>query len=360
MTSTRRHKIARSAVIRRVKPRKSEKAKRPKAKTFRRKSRNNVMRGGVHKDLKVYVIQKNLGIPKCFIIREVTPFGLDTIYIFFDGELPDNELNTFLCAALNLNNLESIQPPLNTPKDSTGKFKSFFVKLSGIRSYTLSSGQLQDIPNFVPLSTVVVTKHNPDFKIGNGEAVIQRLKDKTTREPSFNDYTFTDKTPDKFQFNSFNFTLSNLNSLCDSIVDSTFTALEGFCNKSEIMGKVNELINLILRQKRLSEIADNCARKFSDGNGRVKKSEDDDKKSKDDDKNSYINEGKKRLPFTAEDVTKANNLIQEIKTSPDYQKCEGIIKQKHISLKFYLNDDEDYKLVFKTIEQLFDDAYKNI
>ena len=85
MKTTRRHKIAHSAVIRRVKPRKSEKAKRHKRKTHKRNTRNKVMKGGIHKDLKVYVIQKNLGKPKCFIIRQKM-MPLDTIYLFFDAQ----------------------------------------------------------------------------------------------------------------------------------------------------------------------------------------------------------------------------------------------------------------------------------
>lgn len=348
MTSTRRHKIARSAVIRRVKPRKSEKAKRSKAKTFKRKSRNNVMRGGIHKNLKVYVIQKKLGKPKCYIIRELSSWkSLDTIYMFFDEQLPDEELKTFLCAALNLENLEDVQPQLTIPKGSDDDiFKSLFVKLSGFRSYTLSSGKLPQNKNF-PLSKVVVTKHTPDFNIGNGEAVIQRVKTKT--EVSFTDYTFTEKTPEelKYDFRSFDFTLSNLNTLFDDIMSSTIRTLTEFCNNSEIMGKVDQLRVLIDRQSRLSSAAEHFARLFAIGNGRVKD-------SKDDDKNYFIGEAKRQIPFTAEDITKAGNLIQEIKESPDYQKCYVIISDDH-RLDNYLNR----KTEFRTIEDIFNQAYSN-
>lgn len=345
MTSTRRHKIARSAVIRRVKPRKSEKAKRSKAKTFKRKSRNNVMRGGIHKNLKVYVIQKKLGKPKCYIIRELSWNSLDTLYMFFDEQLQDEELKTFLCAALNLDKLDSLQPQLTITEEFGDKvFKSLFVKLSGIRSYTLSSGKLPQRINF-PLSKVRVTNHKPDFKIGNGEEVIQRLKAKT--EVSFTDYTFTEKTAEelKYDFSSFDFTLSNLNTLFDDITRSTIRTLTEFCNKPEIMGKVDQLRVLIDRQSRLSSAAENFAKLFSLGKGRVKN-------SKDDDKNSYIEEAKIRIPFTAEDITKAGNLIQEIKESPDYQKCYVIISDDHI-LDNYLNR----KTEFKTIEDIFNEAY---
>jgi len=345
MTSTRRHKIARSAVIRRVKPRKSEKAKRSKAKTFRRKSRNNVMRGGIHKNLKVYVIQKKLGKPKCYIIRELSSWkSLDTIYMFFDEQLPDEELKTFLCAALNLENLEDVQPQLTIPKGSDDDiFKSLFVKLSGFRSYTLSSGKLPQNKNF-PLSKVVVTKHTPEFKIGNGEEVIQRVKTKT--EVSFTDYTFTEKTPEelKYNFRYFDFTLSNLNTLFDNIMDLTITALTEFCNKSEIMGKVNQLKELIVSQTRLRYAAEHYAKMFSIRKGQTE--------SMDDDKKFYIEEAKRRILFTAEDITKAGNLIQEIKKSPDYQKCNAIIKDD-LSLRNYF----DGTIKFKTIEDIFQDAY---
>lgn len=64
MPTTHRRKIARSVAIRRVKPN----AKRKERKTQKRKSRNKVMKGGVHEKLKVYVIQQNLGTPKCIIV----------------------------------------------------------------------------------------------------------------------------------------------------------------------------------------------------------------------------------------------------------------------------------------------------
>ena len=220
-----RHKIAHSAVIRRVKPRKSEKAKRHKRKTQKRKSRNKVMRGGIHEVLIVYVIQNKLGQPKCFIIRQKsTP--LDTIYLFFDSKVLNEELKTFLCAALNLDNIDSIQPQLKIDepqseltqdaadnlavgseipitRPNTQEFKSLFVKLSGNFSYTLSSGYLDQIYDNcskykfhqdeschrLSLSMFRLQNHTAPGKIGNGGTVIQRLEDKTKEGST--DYTFT-------------------------------------------------------------------------------------------------------------------------------------------------------------------------
>lgn len=263
MKTTRRHKIAHSAVIRRVKPSKSEKAKRHKRKTHKRNTRNKVMKGGIDEKLKVYVIQNNLGQPICFIIRQtMTP--LDTIYLFFDSNVPKKEIETFLCAALNLDNIDSIQPPLKIDepepeltqdaadnlavgseipitRPNTQEFKSLFVKLSGNFSYTFSSGNLHEIYNCsryerhhdeschkISLSRVSLEKHNELKNIGKGETVIQRLEAKT--KEGFTDYTFTNvRSLEKLRGNyhdmPFEFCFSNLRELRNYVVRVTRTAV---------------------------------------------------------------------------------------------------------------------------------------
>ena len=263
MKTTRRHKIARSAVIRRVKPSKSEKAKRHKRKTHKRNTRNKVMKGGIHENLKVYVIQKNLGQPKCFIIRQkMTP--LDTIYLFFDAKLPNEELKTFLCAALNLDNIDSIQPQLKidepeseltqdaadnlavgseipNTRPNTQEFKSLFVKLSGNFSYTLSSGYLDQIYDCsryerhqdqschgLSLSREQLQNHKAPGKIGNGETVIQRLEAKT--KEGFTDYTFTnvrslEHMTKYYHDMPFDFCFSDLRNLRNYVVRQTRMAV---------------------------------------------------------------------------------------------------------------------------------------
>jgi hypothetical protein len=269
--------------------------------------------------------------------------SLDTIYLFFDAQLPNEELKTFLCAALNLDNIDSIQPQLNIPDETNSdkKLKSLFVKLSGIRSYTLSSGNLPQ--NRIPLSRVTVTKHTQDFKIGNGEAVITRLE-KKTRELS--GYTFIDETPElEYYFRSFDFTLSDVIAIFNRVIERTINDLTKFCSKSAIMEKVDQLRELIDKQNKLSSGAANFARMFAIGNGKVKDSKDEDKKY-------YIEEAKRHITFTADDITKAGNLIQEIKESPDYQTCYVIISDD-----YRVGDYFNGKTKFKTIEEIFDQAY---
>lgn len=263
MKTTRRHKIAHSAVIRRVKPSKSEKAKRHKRKTHKRNTRNKVMKGGINEKPKVYVIQNKLGQPICFIIRQ-TMMPLDTIYLFFGSNVPKKELETFLCAALNLDNIDSIQPqlkidepeteltqdaadnlavgseiPNTTP--NTQEFKSLFVKLSGNFSYTLSSGYLEDIYDCsryerhqdeschqISLSRVSLQNHKEPGKIGKGETVINRLEAKTKEE--FTDYTFTDvksleKMTKYYHDMPFDFCFSDLRKLRNYVVRQTRTAV---------------------------------------------------------------------------------------------------------------------------------------
>lgn len=350
MKTTRRHKIAHSAVIRRVKPSKSEKAKRHKRKTHKRNTRNKVMKGGVHKDLKVYVIQQNLVRPKCFIIREVTRLGLDTIYLFFDAQLPNEELKTFLCAALNLENIDSIiKPTLIIPDEtnSVKKIKSLFVKLSGIRSYTLSSGNLPKDRS--PLSNVTVTKHTPDFKIGNGEEVIQRLKTKTPE--IFPDHTFIDETLKlNNYFRSFGFTLSDVILIFDHAIYWTQRELTRFCEEdSELNTKVIQLRSLFDKQDKLSSAARDFARRFAVGIGHVTRSYGADKEADmEADKNHYIDQATKDKLFTEEDMITAKNLQSEIRQRKNYDKCKNIIGNKLLDFKF------------KTIKDIFDEKYEDV
>jgi len=262
MKTTRRHKIAHSAVIRRVKLRKSEKAKRHKRKTHKRNTRNKVMKGGIHEDLNVYIIHES-GKPKCFIIRQHVTFGLDTIYLFFDAQLPIDEFKAFLGAALGLDNLEkidSIEPQLKFVepeskltqdavdqqvdfwKRNTQEFKSLFVKLSGIRSYTLSSGYLDELYGCnknerhedecnISLYRELVLWKLPTHKIpdinGNGEAVITRLNAKTNEK--FKDYTFTS---------------------LGTLMRATNNHLTAMVNSDFSFKDLRELRNYLIRQKR--------------------------------------------------------------------------------------------------------------
>ena len=188
MTTTRRRKApTRSVAIRRVK----QNAKRKERKTQRRKSRNKVMRGGVHENLNVYVIQK-LGKPKCFIIRQKT-MTKDTIYLFFDSNLTVDEIKEFVCAAMGLDVDAVITPELISHKSTDNKFNSLFVKLSGTFSYSLSSGQLINYTQFYYFTQETLTEHTSKIAMKNGGEIIQSLESKMAKD----DYRFMEVTDDK-------------------------------------------------------------------------------------------------------------------------------------------------------------------
>jgi hypothetical protein len=195
---------------------------------------------------------------------------LDTIYLFFDSKVLNEELKTFLCAALNLDNIDSIQPQLKidepeseltqdaadnlavgseipNTRPNTQEFKSLFVKLSGNFSYTLSSGYLDQIYDDcsryklhqneschrIPLSSAPLQNHKESGKIGKGETVIQRLEAKT--KEGFTDYTFTnvrslEQMTKYYHEMPFDFCFSDLRNLRNYVVRQTLTAVRQTTN----------------------------------------------------------------------------------------------------------------------------------
>ena len=324
MPTTRRTSVA----IRRVKPN----AKRKERKTHKRKSRNKVMKGGVHKDLKLYVIQKKLEKPKCIIVRQ-TSLTRDTIYLFFHAHLDQAEIKEFVCAAMGLDVGAVITPELPFTSSEGEAFNDLFIKLSGNLSYSLSSGKLYSYRG--PISERTFQKHTtPKIDRKNGEAIIESLKLKTlTKE----DYTFTEFTDD-YYFEDEKFNLGELSNLFDRVNRDTIKQLETHCSQLITSPKIRELKKLVLQQSNVHDDSYKNAHRFAifDSSSKIK----------DDDKQKTIDKIKK----AGNDFSGAEKLIDDIKRDTLYEKCKGIIDPECL-------DYIDGKTQFKSVEEIVTHAY---
>lgn len=333
MPTTRRRKIVRSKAIRRVKPN----AKRKERKTQKRKSRNKVMRGGVHEKLKVYVIQKKLGSPKCIIVREKSS-PKDTIYLFFDSKLDQTEIKEFVCAAMGLDVSADITPELQFTSPESKEFNNLFVKLSGIVSYSLSSGQLYSSRG--PISGISLQKHDtPKISMKNGEAIIESLKSKTDTKQ---DYTFTEYTQE-YYFNIEKFDLGVLERFVYSVMEDTTEKLKTHCSAQPILSKIEELTKMVTQQETLNDSIDIRARIFIQ-----------EKRST---TSEITNEHKKITVKEAEnsviDIEKAKKLIAEITSDTSFSQCKGTIEDKIIE---YIDGKKEFTPK-ESIQKMVDDAY---
>jgi hypothetical protein len=302
MPTTRRRKIARRSVaIRRVKPN-------AKRKTYRRKSRNIVMKGGVHESLKVYVIQKELGYPKCFIIREKSTLK-DTIYLFFHSQMTPTEIEEFVCAATGLdvdtvNNLK-----LHSTSSENKAFNDVFVKLSGNLSYSLSSGVLSEKQGHIS-DRSFKEQTTPKIERKNGEAIIQSLKSMSDKK----DYTFAEFTEIEY-FKDKEFNLGgDLEGLIRSVMDDTKQKIRNYCSSLPILPKIKELKQLVNKQLKLDDII------FSRANG-FRSQQSNEKLSKEEYDEITVATAKKYLV----DIHKARQLIAEIKGNPSLLQCKTLI-----------------------------------
>ena len=348
MTTTRRRKApTRSVAIRRVK----QNAKRKERKTQKRKSRNKVMRGGVHENLKVYVIQKKLEKPKCFIIRQKS-MPKDTIYLFFDSNLKVDEIKEFVYAAMGLDVGAVINPELISDKSTDEKFNSLFVKLSGNFSYSLSSGQLSRMGNFQLLTQETLKEHTSNIAMKNGEDIIQSLKSKMVKD----DYQFMDVKMPKSFFKTTDFCKLDLYKLFNFVMEKTGEHVIMDCKSdSDFISKLDELLILNNTQLQLTEIAERRAGLRLFGKGELMETEAD--------KQHSIDVAKKELAKrnTTYDNQRANDLIAAIKESPKYATCKiGIIDNAsaYSSLGFYF-DETDQARQFKSIEDIFNEEYRS-
>jgi hypothetical protein len=332
MPTTRRRKIARRSVaIRRVKPN----TKRKERKTQKRKPRNIVMRGGVHNNFNVYVIQKKLEKPKCVIIRQKSRMSKDTIYLFFESNMEPTEIKEFVYAAMGLDAGAVIEPELHFTS-SKDNFNNLFVKLSGnVIGYSLSSGNLYGVTG-VYISQIQVQKHDttPNIEKKNGQAIIDSLKSKTL---TMEDCTFSEVTQEGY-FNYENFYLGELNSLFNLFMRDTNRQLNDHCPELISSEKIAKLKNMVNQQTNLLLNAPEHAHDFVLGRGLSK--------DKDEDKQLRIAELKK----AGYDFSEAANLINDIQRDMLYKKCKGLIDSECLK---YIEGTKK----FKSVEDIVTDAY---
>lgn len=181
MTTARRRKVPiRSVGIRRVKSRKSQNAKR--FKTFRRKSRNIVMRGGGN-NLSLYY-ESNILPSKCFIIKKEA-LGRDDLYLFFAADISLEDIQEYVCNAIGLDTTTvTFEPEFNPQKPTNTSFKlnNLFVKLSGWTSYsTIESGYLTRVDNINDKeqhkNVVISTKHKTIMNAASSAPEIKKWQE---------------------------------------------------------------------------------------------------------------------------------------------------------------------------------------
>jgi hypothetical protein len=335
MPTTRRRKIQRRSVaIRRVKPN-------AKRKTYRRKSRNIVMKGGVHESLRVYVIQKKLGKPKCFIIKKARRGFRDDLYLFFDAHLDQAEINEFACAAMGLESTAHIEPALAIEKYREGEaFNNLFIRLRGFKSYSMESGLLS---NSKTISEGSFTKHTIS---GTGtmekwEDVIKKLEEKSNSKEG---YTFTpfDK---KYVMDEDEITKRDLESLFDDIIQKTMSEIKEDCKGKPILDDIRKLNIMINTQSSIENGIDHLSKLFALG----KSSE----KNKEQDKQNTISLARKRFPTW--DAEKAKELVEQIKNNPSLNQCRNAISVNEMyTARSYLDSTQ----TFKSIEEIANDSYQ--
>lgn len=179
MTTARRRKASnRSVAIRRVKSRKSQNAKR--LKTFRRKTRNVVMRGGAN-GIKLYY-EPAISPPRCIIIKEGVRGRRDPLYLFFAMDITPNEINDYVRSAMGLEKSATFEPQfIAKPNENTKlKLDDLFVNLSGMLEYSIESGYLQrtNEQKYKRLNTSKNHKIASPPKITKWEQVLDNLKQK--------------------------------------------------------------------------------------------------------------------------------------------------------------------------------------
>lgn len=333
MPTTHRRKIARSVAIRRVKPN----AKRKERKTQKRKSRNKVMKGGVHEKLKVYVIQQNLGTPKCIIVRQTKPLSKDTIYLFFESKLDLAEITEFVCAAMGVvDSTAPIEPALTIIKNRSEPLNDLFIKLSGIRNYSIESGLLS---KSLKISEGPFTTHTiPNAKMEKLD-VIEQLKEKSKTKQ---DYTFTEFT-ERFYFRDENFNLGDLTGLFDSVMRETAPKIRTHCLTQPISQQIEELKKMVERQLSVYLDINACARSFvvslhTPGSAVISKEQE-------------VENTIAKFNKTEYDFSGADKLMDDIKRDTLYEKCKVLIDPT--CLKYIDGTNK-----FKSVEELVNKAYE--
>jgi len=338
--TTKRRKIVRSVAIRRIKPRKSQIAKRLKLKTQKRKSRNTIMRGGSNK-ITVYVIEKQLERPKCFIIRQEQT-TLDTIYLFFDAYIEDAEITEFVSAAtgLTLDDI-NLQQQYSSSKQEKEKekekekengFKILFVKLSGFIKYSLSTGLLllssiplpnrnkETMTHISTIDTKSVTKTPINMK--NGQQIIDSLQRATEAKSGYSFTTSSDANISE-GFGSY-----HLSELSRFFVEKAESSKKTYCSTLTNSDKMKQLKILVDKQSELNSFIEERSRAFLTN----PKAPVDERVTH---KNDTVNNVKERLV----DFDVARELIADIKADLLFSECENAINYKLLP---YINGTDTF------------------
>jgi len=300
------------------------------------------MKGGVHESLKVYVIQKRLGKPKCFIIKKARRGFRDDIYLFFDAHLDQAEIKEFACAAMGLESTAHIEPALAIKESSqSADFNNLFIRLRGFKSYSMESGLLS---NSETISEGSFTKHTisgTDTKMEKWEDVIKKLEEKSNSKEG---YTFTpfDK---KYVMDEDEITKRDLESLFDDIIEKTMSEIKEDCKGKPILDDIRKLNIMINTQSSIKNGIDYLSRLFALG----KSSE----KNKEQDKQNTISSARARFPTW--DAEKAKELVEQIKNNPSLNQCRNAISENEMyRVSSYLNGTQ----TFKSIEEIANDSYQ--
>jgi hypothetical protein len=304
------------------------------------------MRGGVHESLKVYVIQKILGEPKCFVIKKARRGFRDDIYLFFNATLPQDEINEFVCAAMGLESTVRIEPALDIKRSYKGEvFNNLFIRLGGFNSYSIESGLLS---NSEIISEGSFTKHTISgnhTKMETWDDVIKKLEEKSNSKEG---YTFT-PIDDKYVMNRGEITTSDLNLLFKVIIKITMFKIQEDCKGKQILHDIQKLYTLIETQLRITAGMDKYSRIFAVGNSKIK--------DKEKDKQHNISETRKHFPTWDADISKASDLIAQIKGNQSLNQCRIAISEEIMRMvSLYL----DGISTFKSIEEIANNSYESL
>jgi hypothetical protein len=308
------------------------------------------MKGGVHESLKVYVIQKKLERPKCFIIKKARRGFRDDLYLFFDVYLNKTEINEFACAAMGLESTVDIEPALDIKESSNTEasnteaskeaFNNLFIRLRGFKSYSMESGLLS---NSITISKGPFTKHTisgTDTKMEKWEDVIKKLEEKSNSKEG---YTFT-PFDDKYVMNEDEITKRGLKSLFDEITENTMNEIKEDCKSKLILDDIQKLYIMTQTQSRIRNGINSFSRLFAIGNS----SETDKEK----DKKNAISLAQKQFPTW--DAEKAKELLEQIKNNPSLKPCRNAISKYEMDMVSSYIDGTD---TFESIKEIADASY---
>lgn len=343
MTTARRRKASnRSVAIRRVKSRKSQNAKR--LKTFRRKTRNVVMRGGAN-DIKLYY-EPAISPPRCIIIKEGVRGRRDPLYLFFAMDITPNEINDYVRSAMGLESATFEPQFIEKPNENTDlKLNDLFVKLgsmSDMFSYSsINSGYLQRTKEKENEKPVASNTHKVSSlpKITKWEQILDNLKQKDHEfieyKPFSENYTHISRYVAE---NGYSWVMSKQG----WVKEANIRAQEYKCDKqigpvninmkNSINAAIERLHNLpvIIKEAAVRSVRENTDREtfITQINNHIKNT------------NQNFN-----YDTTIREIT---GLFESLKTHVNYDTLPDVCKRRF---------DERYdKSEYRTIEELYDDA----